>query len=246
MQYIEIKSQNNILRGFLEGSFAAKALIIFFHGFTGNKNENGLMFKTLAKDLVSHGYATLRVDFAGSGDSDGEFSDMTISTEMEDGIAIMEYAKGLPFKKRYLAGFSMGGAVASMIAPQFINDLTGLILMSPAGNMTNLASDYEKRLTRIDENTFDLNGLLLGQKFIDDLRKHDLYQNAIAFTKPVLIIHGEKDLSVPVEIGRKYASLYPNVKFNQIDGASHCYTTIPHRQQLHEKVHAFLERTIGE
>jgi pimeloyl-ACP methyl ester carboxylesterase len=246
MQYVEINSNNNILRGFLELPQNPKALVIMFHGFTGHKVENGFMFKQFSQTLSAEGFASLRMDFSGSGDSDGEFHDMTILTEINDAQAIVDFAKNLGIEKLFVLGFSMGGAVASMISSDYIDCLTGLILLAPAGNMGEKARDYEKRLVKITEEHYDMGGFLVGQPFIEALSDLDLYQNAPKFTKPVLIVHGENDLAVPFEVGKKYASLYPNAEFHLIEGASHCFTTYRNRQELQEKIIAFLERTIGD
>lgn len=245
MQYVEIKSNGKILRGFSEIPQTPKALVVMFHGFTGHKVENGFMFKQFAQTLAKNGFASLRVDFAGSGDSDGDFRDMTILTEIEDAHAMVEYAKKMGIKNLFLLGFSMGGAVASMIASDYLNDLTGLILLAPAGNISDKAGDYEKRLVRVFEDAFDMGGFLLGQKFVDTLSKMNLFQNAPKFTKPVLIVHGENDQAVPFEVGKKFAGLFPQAEFHLIEGASHCFTTYQHRLEVQEKMIAFIEKTVG-
>lgn len=44
------------------------------HGFTGNKTETHFLYTRLARQLATQGIAALRFDFAGSGDSQGEFA----------------------------------------------------------------------------------------------------------------------------------------------------------------------------
>ncbi len=55
--------------------------VIMCHGFTGHKAETHRLFVHTARDFAAHGLAVLRFDFRGSGDSAGDFRDMTITRE---------------------------------------------------------------------------------------------------------------------------------------------------------------------
>ena len=85
VKYQEINTPRGTLRGLLTiPTGEIKNLVVMFHGYTGHKNENGYLFKQISLEIVKYGYASLRFDFMGSGDSDGEFKDMTFLTEIED------------------------------------------------------------------------------------------------------------------------------------------------------------------
>ncbi len=58
--------------------------IAMFHGFTGNRTEAHRLFIHVARALSDSGFVVLRFDFRGSGDSDGEFDDMTVPGEVSD------------------------------------------------------------------------------------------------------------------------------------------------------------------
>ena len=49
-------------------------LVIICHGFTGNKNSD--LLKNLAYGLENRGIASIRFDFNGHGDSEGNFQDI--------------------------------------------------------------------------------------------------------------------------------------------------------------------------
>ena len=59
---------------------------LLLHGFTGTKVEAHRMFVKLSRALADHGIASLRFDYRGSGDSAGEFEDMTIRSEVADSL----------------------------------------------------------------------------------------------------------------------------------------------------------------
>src|SRR5574344_362483 len=56
-------------------------MVIICHGFCGNKNEP--LHKALSDSLLSKGIASIRFDFNGHGESDGDFQEMTVLNEIE-------------------------------------------------------------------------------------------------------------------------------------------------------------------
>ena len=89
---VAIKSAGLTLRGLLEGSDQVPndRIAILMHGFKGDlgyTEEN--LLNQLAHRLNDQGLATLRFDFAGCGKSDGQFSDMTVLSELQDGMKII-------------------------------------------------------------------------------------------------------------------------------------------------------------
>ena len=81
-----------------EGPFP---IVLLFHGFTGTRDELPVtgteerMFGRTARWLAERGYASLRIDFLGSGESDGAWEDTTFSGQIADALVAMEYASGL-------------------------------------------------------------------------------------------------------------------------------------------------------
>ena len=140
-KYIETMSRGLTLRGFLElPDIPAEAgkkpsAVILFHGFTGCKSEKYFLLSRLSKALAEAGVASLRFDFGGTAESDGDFSDVTPRTEIEDGLAIVNFAKSLKeidTERIGLLGFSLGGFVAANVAGTVPKELERLILISPA------------------------------------------------------------------------------------------------------------------
>ncbi|AST57737.1 Alpha/beta superfamily hydrolase [Thermoanaerobacterium thermosaccharolyticum] len=100
-EYIECKNENTILRGTLHIPDNVQGKIpvaILFHGFTADRNENRFfMFVDLSRELEKRQIASVRFDFAGSGESDGEFCDMSVSSEIADRNAILNLLLSLDF-----------------------------------------------------------------------------------------------------------------------------------------------------
>jgi len=230
---VEIKSQGLTLRGMLhipENIEEKVPIVLILHGFAGNKMANHFMFVKLSRILEREGIASVRFDFGGSGESDGDFLDMTISGELADAKNILNYVKKLEFvdKNRIgVVGLSMGGAVASMLAGDKKNDIHTLCLWAPAGNMGEIVIDDfigEKYEEFRHKGYLDYDGLLMGEKFTEDVINIDIYEKAAEFDKDILIIHGDNDNIVPLSSSERYLNYYgDNVVLKVIQGADHTF-----------------------
>lgn len=93
---VEIKREGRTLRGLLEGTTTLHndQVAILMHGFMGDRgNQPGKLLYDLSHALNAAGIPTLRFDFAGCGESDGDFAEMTVFSELLDGMAIIDYAR---------------------------------------------------------------------------------------------------------------------------------------------------------
>lgn len=216
---VELTSRGLKLRGMLHmpDNVSGKVPVVaIFHGFTGNKMEPHFIFVKLSRALAKNGIASVRFDFGGSGESDGDFIDMTLSGEIQDAHNILDYVKnldGIDPKRIGAVGLSMGGAVASALAGDRKEDIKTLCLWAPAGNMGELIRK------QIDESGYDiedirkagyaeLGGLRIGIGFFDDVMGLDIFDRARRYYGRVLIIHGENDRTVPVGVSERYLQYY--------------------------------------
>lgn len=233
---VQIKSNDHMLRGTLhipEGASEINKvpIVTIFHGFTSHRLGPHFIFVKLSRILESQGIASIRFDFAGSGESDGEFIDMTMETEIQDGHNILDYVYDLEFidnKRVGLLGLSMGGAVASIVAGQKKNYINTLCLWAPAGNIDELVlseNNISNNLKKFNEIGYhDFGGYLIGNKFIEDLSNIKIYEKSALYDKKSLIIHGNKDEMVPIRASEKYIEIYKeNSTLKVIKGANHTF-----------------------
>jgi pimeloyl-ACP methyl ester carboxylesterase len=78
-------------------------------------------YERVSRILAEQGIATLRIDYRGSGDSDGTYDMTTLSTQISDALAAIDYVslhlrRVVDWKNIGLLGFSQGGLVASVAA----------------------------------------------------------------------------------------------------------------------------------
>ncbi len=163
-------------------------LVIIGHGVTGNKDRPFLL--ALAKALAAVGLPSLRISFAGNGDSEGRFEDATISKEVDDLGCVLD---ALPHRDLSYVGHSMGGAVGVLRAAA---DPRIQSLVSLAG-MVHTAEFAQRKfgeLTPGQGSMWDKPECPLSQEFVDDLRQIDtVLPQAAAITVPWLLVHGTAD-----------------------------------------------------
>lgn len=252
--YRECKRENYVLRGMVhkpDGVNGKVPLVVMFHGFTGNRIE-GCIFTSISKRLEGNGIASARFDFACSGESDGNFEDMCLKSEIEDGKTILDFVKGLDFvdsDRIGLLGYSLGGLVASLLAPQRQLDIKALCLCSPGFSLyDNIVND--KALTEISLDSIektgyvDIRGNKVGKGFIDDIKELHIAESISAYKNCVLITHGKSDIIVPYSYSIKYAKNYDKVKVHLIENASHGYETIEQREELYNEISSFFKEQL--
>ena len=204
-------------------------VVIMMHGFMGNKD--GMMEKMAADNLASHGIATVKFDFNGHGESEGEFSGMTVPNEIEDAKCIYEYVKSLPFAGDVaLTGHSQGGVVASMTAGDLgCENVKCVVLLAPAAVLRDDAirgSTMGARYNPLDPpELIPLFGdKKLGGEYIRTAFNLPIYETARKYTGPACIIHGTGDQVVPYTYGERYHYIWPGSELHILPAADHGFS----------------------
>lgn len=224
--------------------------LIYCHGFTGHKLETHGMFAKIAKMLERKDIVSIRFDFTGNGESDGEFKDMTMSTEIQDFNDILKFSTNLSFvdaNNINVIGFSMGGAIALIVSSS--NTLIkNTILISPAVNMYDLivSQIIGEKLDEINKyGTVNFDGYFLGKDTIDDIFNYNIFDYAEKINQNVLIIHGTCDESVSPVYSIKLKNLIGNnASLVYINGASHCYYKRDEQSKLFDVILNFCVNNI--
>ncbi len=194
-------------------------MVVFCHGFSGRKE--GPLFELVADTLQAHGIASIRFDFNGHGESEGEFVDMTVPNEIEDAKKVVEYVSNLSYVSSLaIAGHSQGGVVASMLAGKLSEELgrpafKAVALMAPAAVLRDDAirgSTMGKQYDPFNPGEYvELwGGLKLGAEFIRTAFSLPIYETAAKYQGSALIIHGNADRVVPYTYGERFHEIWPN------------------------------------
>jgi fermentation-respiration switch protein FrsA (DUF1100 family) len=194
--------------------------IVYFHGNGGNL---GILVENFAM-LYRHRLQVFAVDYRGYGWSTG------LPTEdgvYSDALAAIEYFNA-NFRKPGLPvvywGRSLGGCVAAYAAGRKAPN--GLILETTFPSKTQLLRHFPhiRPFRFFSRYRLDTIAYLIGHQF------------------PVLIIHGDKDRTIPIEQGKAlYEQLTGPKQFFLVEGAGHIDTHMLDSQTYMEKVLSFVE-----
>jgi len=214
---------------------------VFFHGFTGDRLEAHWVFVKCARALASTGIASLRFDFYGSGESEGEFREVTLEGELadaEDAVAFLRHQKGIDPKRVGLLGLSLGGTIAACIAP--IVKARALVLWAALAHPDRLRTLAE-RVTRpagpqSGQGNREYAGIEVSNRFLENLRLVDPVKSLAKFERPTLIIHPEKDEYVPLSHPEDFfrAARAPVKEKIIVPGADHTFASIPWEREVIE------------
>ena len=205
------------------------ALVILMHGFLGAKYKTPIPF--LSEMLLAQGYAVLRFDFDGYGESEGAQEDNTVPKMLEDARTVWEYAVRLPFVDRIvLLGHSQGGVVAGMLAGRLEKAGTppsALILLAPASVLKDYAIRGKFFTVRCNpENPpeyINVYGFRIGREYILSAQGLPIGEEMSCYTGPVCLLHGTCDFIVPVSGSDRLARLFPNCEYHRIRGTGHIF-----------------------
>jgi alpha-beta hydrolase superfamily lysophospholipase len=190
---------------------AGTPVIVICHGFTGDKVGTNQMNVGLANELETAGYAVVRFDYLGSGDSDGDFaSDTVVSGWQEDlrnVVAWVRRQKEFSGNPLVLYGHSLGGLIV-LTYKDPKGEVSARIVFAPVidavGNLRTrlIGTDlWQKSFRGETIANFYGKAFSLKPQFVRDLvaNHYDPLGDAAALKTPLLVIHGTADVAVPME-----------------------------------------------
>lgn len=186
--------------------------VLICHGLAGNKIGRFRLYVLLAQKLAQAGIAALRIDFRGSGDSEGDFSDCTVESQISDAIIGEDFLRNHPQidpSRIGIFGRSFGGAVAVMTAKR-THHVKSLALWAPffCGEPWlehwKMARSPETPPALRDE-LMRVNGQLGSYTFFEQFFSLHIEKELQSLGElPLLHVHGEKDVRVTTSHADKY------------------------------------------
>ncbi|MCS7180681.1 MAG: alpha/beta fold hydrolase [bacterium] len=229
--------------------------VILFHGFTGNKCESHFLFTKLARKLYKEGISVLRFDFYGSGDSEGNFEDMTLMTEIKDGEKAVEFLKTFDFidiKRIGVLGLSMGALTATYVASNF-DLIRSLCLWSPLAfpeiiKKKLITKKMIIKLKKYGKCYIPGTGHYIGREFIESTEKLKIEKFVEGYKGDVFIIHTKDDITLDLNHSLFYFEKFHinarSLKMLILDKGGHVFTTEESEKKVLEETTKFFKDTL--
>ena len=185
--FIEVENGEEVAAVHHEAS--SDQWVFLCHGFGGNKDRGN---KDRAKAYNELGWNTVRLDFRGNGESDGDFIEQDLNSRIRDLEAVISYFRP---EKCVLFGTSFGGKVVFHTATR--NEVDGVIGKAPV----TYNSIMDKFAAVIEEKgVFEyIDGKPIDERFIENLHTQSFSEVEENLDNPVFISHGASDQTVHIE-----------------------------------------------
>lgn len=228
--------------------------VLICHGLGGHKTGKFRLYVTLSEMLARNGIASLRFDFRGSGDSEGEFADASVTSELSDARKALKSLLAIPSidpSRIGLFGRSFGGSIALMLARE-TPIIKSIATWAPIYSGDQWIEKYNMLHAHdvSDEHRMEamkINGQVPGKQFFQELFQMNMddYLNDI-HNIPLLHIHGEYDSVVTVSHAENYHKARNHAqeqsKFIRLTQSDHDFSNTREQQiALQETVNWFKE-----
>lgn len=176
-------------------------IVVTMHGFASSKHGSNRCYVTLAENLAKAGIATLRFDFRGAGDSEGNLSELTFEDLISDALKMIDAVDRIEQVDAGRVGFfgaSLGGAI-SILAQARAKRAKALALWAPVASGELWYRDFlTQNQAAATKNPSEIlasyRGIKLNPEFRDQFAKMFAYKTIQELNDlPILHMHGKKD-----------------------------------------------------
>jgi len=185
------------LDGRLENPVTGKirGIALFAHCFTCTKSSRGATKITAA--LAARGIATLRFDFTGLGNSDGEFKDSGFISNVQDLVSAANALRDGPGAPTIIIGHSLGGA-AVIAAAEHIPELKAVVTIGAPFEVDHVLGqlgEYLDIVKKEGEAEVEIGGrpFIVNKEFLEQTYNQPQSERLKNLGKSLLVMHAPDD-----------------------------------------------------
>jgi putative redox protein len=224
-----------------------RAYVLFAHCFTCGKDSAAAT--RISRTLTAHGFAVLRFDFTGLGDSQGDFANSNFSSNVTDLIAAAAVLREQFAAPAILIGHSLGGT-AVLAAAAEIPEVRAVVTIGSPASAEHVEKQFATSVAEIakaGEARVQLGGreFLVKQQFLDDIRSNPIIDKVARLKKALLVMHAPMDAIVSVDQATSIFTAAKHPKsFVSLDSADHLLTRLEDAQYVANTITAWVDRYI--
>ena len=205
------------------------AFALFAHCFTCSKDLRAV--GAISRALNQQNIGVLRFDFAGLGESEGDFSQTNFSSNVGDLEAAAEFLEAEYQAPRLLIGHSLGGAAVLQAAERVPSAEAVSTIAAPYDpeHVTRHLDDALEEIHSSGEAQVTLAGrsFTIRKQFLDDLAATRMEETIRTLERALLVFHSPVDRTVGVDNAARIfeAAKHPK-SFVSLDDADHLLTDV--------------------
>lgn len=200
---------------------------IFAHCFTCSKDLRAV--RNICRAMNNEGFAVLRFDFTGLGESEGEFSSSDFSSNVTDLLDAASWLRENHSAPSILIGHSLGGA-AVLFAAEKLDAVRAVATIGAPSSPDHVKKLFKNGLEEIKQKgsaTVEIGGrpFQVSKQLVDDLSKKDMTRLLDDLRKPLIVLHSPQDKIVEIKNAENIyrAARHPK-SYISLDGADHLLT----------------------
>jgi uncharacterized protein len=224
------------------GAARSYPAVLMLHGFASQKDEVGDMYLREARALAERGVASLRIDFAGTGDSQQPYTDNTWTGMVADAVAAYDWLVASPRvidDRVGILGFSMGskvglGLLAERPDVAAFASWSGALYDGIPDGYIGLYPEAQANGSVVLDLGFAVVELSLA--WFDTMIASTPLTDASGYTGPLLAVAGSEDTTVDPSVSVNFLATLdsPDETLQIIEGADHIYHVLTPDQTLAE------------
>lgn len=224
-------------------------LVAYVHGFAGSRHENGGA-TLISEKLAQAGIATVRMDFAGCGDSEETAIHGTLLEMMDDVTTTIGYMAGyfpVDLAKLGLIGNSMGGRVVCELINSGHIPVKAAFLTAPAPRNTLvyglLGSEqaYEEAYQQAKANGFYKMTTAFGAEmdlspaWFEQMLHRNVYGAPCTFTGRMKVVYAADDVVITEDVPAECAAYYQADLF-ELSGGGHTFGFYSENEEVKQQL----------
>ncbi|MTI87312.1 MAG: alpha/beta fold hydrolase [Balneolaceae bacterium] len=201
-----------------------KATVLFAHCFTCSKNLK--VVSNITRILAELGFATLRFDFTGLGESEGDFANTNFSSNVEDLVAAYHFLKKEKQAPAILVGHSLGGA-AVLQAAHSMDSVKAVATIGAPADPAHVKENFSLSINEIEhkgeaEVTLAGRTFTIKKQFLDDLASNRMTKYINTLNRALMVFHSPIDNTVGIDNASQiFTSAKHPKSFVSLDRADH-------------------------
>lgn len=237
--------ENNMQAIYVKPPDKVTASVLLIHGWAGQMNEVGDLYKHLAKLLEAQGIATLRINIRG--ESEREKSNYTLTSTFKSRVE--DATNGLNYLRRKhpntplgMVGFSLGGSTAMALTGLYPQAIDSVVLWSTGGNPKSVATNL---FTEQEQAQITQKGQILLSKWVDitvtkahleGFNHPDVIKPLSKYKGALLCIRGSNDYIPDIDREILNVASGETKESLHIIGADHIFNVLDTQKNYDERV----------